>query len=44
MLLLTELGRFPNKAVQVSGDPLSAPNENGGKKRSRPDKVHVDSL
>jgi len=34
MLLLTELGRFPNKAVQVSGDPLSASNGNGDKKRS----------
>jgi len=44
MLLLTELGRFPNKAVQVSGDPLSVSNGNGDKKRSWPDKVHVDSL
>jgi len=43
MLLLTELGRFPNKAVQVSGDPLSTSNENGDEKRSWPDKVHVDS-
>jgi len=44
MLLLTELGRFPNKAVQVSGDPLLASNGNGDKKRSWPEKVHVDSL
>ena len=29
MLLLTELGRFPNKAVQVCGDPLTASNAVG---------------
>jgi len=44
MLLLTELGRFPNKAVQVSRDPISASNGNGDKKRSWPDKEHVYSL
>jgi len=31
MLLLTELGRFPNKAVQVSSDPLLVSNGNGDK-------------
>jgi len=44
MLLLTELGRFPNNVVQVSGAPLSGSNGNSDKKRSWPDKVHVDSL
>ena len=43
MLHLTELGRFPNKVIQVSGDPLSASNGNGDKKCSWLDKVHGDS-